>query len=93
MWFCEVEIVHRGNVKADLILLQAATIIKSLPKYMYCPAINNIYQLLNVLECNHQGQRNVCMAVSSVTRMNDCLDSPVSLIPSGLLYYRALTDE
>ena len=25
-----------------------------------------------------------CTAVSSVTRINDCLDSPVSLIPSGL---------
>ena len=35
------------------------------------------------LECNHQGQS---MAVSSVTQMNDCLNSPVSLIPSGLLY-------
>ena len=52
-----------------------------------------VYQLLNGLECNHQGQRNVCMAVSSVTQMNNCLDSPVSLIPSGLLYYRVLTDE
>ena len=81
-----------------MMLLQAAMIVKSLPKYMYmyCPALSFVYQL----KCfGMQSPRTKeCTAASSITQINDCLDSPVSLIPSGLYIntshiHRVLTDE
>ena len=71
-----------------MMLLQTAMIIKSLPKYMYmyCPTLSsiNLSPNLNALEFNHLARTKECTAVSRDTRINDCLDSPVSLIPSGL---------
>ena len=70
-----------------LMLLQAAMIVKSLPKYMYMysPALSPLTFVYQLKCFGMQSPRTKeCMVVSSVTRINNYLNSPVSLIPSGL---------
>ena len=84
-----------------MMLLQAAMIVKSLPKYMYMYCLAFLLAFVYQLKCfGMQSPRTKeCTAASSITRINDCLDSPVSLIPSGLYTarpihrLRVLTDE
>ena len=70
-----------------MMLLQTAMIVKSLPKYMYmyCSALSSLTFVYQLKCFGMQSPRTKeYMAVSSVTRINDYLDSPVSFIPSGL---------
>ena len=50
MWFCEVELVHREEVEADLSdVTAAATIIKSLPKYRrHCRIMTGVFSSTKV---------------------------------------------
>ena len=71
-----------------MMLLQAAMIVKSLPYPSTCTCIVLHYLLAFVYQLKCFGMQSPstkeCTAASSITRINDCLDSPVSLIPSGL---------
>ena len=78
-----------GKVEADLSDVTASCYDRQITTQVHVLSCIIFLICLPIIECFWNTiTKDKGMAVSSVIQMNDWLNSPVSLIPSGLLYYR-----
>ena len=102
LMFCYVEMVHSGSWSWSIwwCYCKLLWLSNHYPSTCICNVLHYLLTFVYQLKCfGMQSPRTKeCTAASSITRINDCLDSPVSLIPSGIYtntshILRVLTDE